>query len=165
MASYLESYAAIEERKAGNRKRLKRGVIATVCVVIVALFLYAIFKNRHQEQEVKVFLQRLENHQYQEAYRMWGCTEQTPCRDYSFSKFMEDWGPNSPHANPKNARIAVAQSCGDSTFIRLEYPKADPVPVMVDKNTDTISFAPSDWVECPGRHWHFWDFLKGLFRS
>src|SRR5690242_8045699 len=110
MASYLESYAAIEERKAGNRKRLKRGAIATVCVLIVALFLYAIFKNRHQEQQAKTFLQRLESHQCQDAYRMWGCTDQTPCRDYAFAKFMEDWGPNSPHANPKNARIAVAQS-------------------------------------------------------
>jgi hypothetical protein len=165
MPSYLDSYAAIEERKARNRKRLERSAIAIVCVAIAALFIYAIFKNRHQEQQVKIFLQLLEKQQYQDAYRMWGCTEQSPCRDYAFPKFMEDWGPNSPHANPASARIALSQSCGGSAFIRLEYPKGDPVGLMVDKSTGAISFAPSDWVECPGRHWHFWEFIKGLFRS
>jgi hypothetical protein len=165
VAGYLESYAAIEERKARNRVRLKRSAIATVCIIIVALFLYAIFKNRHQEQQVKTFLGELERHQYQDAYHMWGCSEKTPCRDYAFPKFMEDWGPNSAHAAATKARIALSQSCGDGTFIRLEFPRGEPVAVMVDKSTDTISFAPSDWVECPGRHWHFWEFIKGLFRS
>jgi len=165
MESYLESWAAIEERKARNRERLKRGAIAMVCVVVVALFLYAIFKNRHQEQQVKIFLRHLENHQYQDAYRMWGCSEQTPCRDYALPKFMEDWGPNSPYANPASARIGLSQSCGNSAFIRLEYPKAEAVGLMVDRSTEVITFAPSDWVECPGRHWHFWEFIKGLFRN
>jgi hypothetical protein len=165
MPSYLDSYAAIEERKARNRERLKRGAIATVCVVVVALFLYFIFKNRHQEQQVKIFLQHLQSRQYQEAYSMWGCTGQTPCRDYAFPKFMEDWGPNSPHANAAKARMALSQSCGNSAFIRLEYPQAEAVALMVDKNTEVISFAPSDWIECPGPHWHFWEFIKGLFRA
>jgi len=165
MGSYLDSYAAIEERKARNRERFKRGAIVTACVVVAALFLYFIFKNRHQEQQVKIFLQHLQNHQYQDAYHMWGCSDQAPCRDYALPKFMEDWGPNSPHADVANARIALSQSCGNSAFIRLEYPKAEPVALMVDKNTGVISFAPSDWTECPGRHWHFWEFIKGLFRS
>ena len=96
---------------------------------------------------------------------MWGCSDQNPCRDYAFSKFMEDWGPNSPHSNAAKARISLSQSCGNSTFIRISFPNAEPDALMVDKNTDVLSFAPSDWVECPGRHWHFWEFIKGLFRS
>lgn len=165
MAGYLESYAAIEERKARNRTRLKRSIIIGVCALVVALFLYAIFKNRHQEREVKSFLGLLQNHQYQDAYHMWGCGEKTPCRDYAFPKFLEDWGPTSPHANAANAKISLSQSCGDGAFIRLQYAHAEPVGLMVDKSTDIISFAPSDWVECPGRHWHFWEFIKGLFRG
>lgn len=165
MASYLESYGAIEERKAKNRNRLKWGAIATVSVLIVALLLYGIFRNHHQEQQVKLFLQRLQNHQYQEGYGMWGCTGQTPCRDYAFNKFMEDWGPNSPHASQANVKIDLSQTCGGSAFIRLHYPNSEGVGLMVDKSTDIISFAPSDWVECPGRHWHFWEFIKGLFRG
>ena len=164
MAGYLESYAAIEERKARNRQRLKTGTIAAVSIVIVAVVAYALFRNHHQEQVVKTFLRKLQNHQYQDAYRMWGCTEQTPCRDYAFAKFMEDWGPNSPQATESNVRIAVSQSCGNTVFIRLNNPKGEPTGLLVDRSTDTISFAPSNWVECPGRHWHFWEFIKGLFR-
>jgi hypothetical protein len=165
MASYLESYGAIEERKARNRKLLKRGLIALVCAIILGLFLYALFHNYSEEQTAKTFLQELRNHEYQQAYRMWGCTEQTPCRDYAFSKFMEDWGPNSAHANEANTKIGMSQSCGDGVLLRIDYAKAQPVLLIVDRATHTLSFAPSDWVECPGRHWHFGTFLRRLFRS
>lgn len=164
MASYLESYGAIEERKARKRKLVKRGAIALVSTVVVALLLYGIFRNYSEEQVLKTFLQRLRNHQYQDAYRMWGCSEQSPCRDYAFPKFMEDWGPSSPHANDTSAKIAVSQACGNGAFLRLDYSNGDHVGTMVDLTTKAISFAPSDWVECPGRHWHFWEFFKGLFR-
>ena len=165
MSGYLESYAAIEERKAGNRRRLKLSAIITVSTVIVAALLYGMFRNFHQEQVAKTFLRDLENHQYQEAYRMWGCSDQMPCRDYAFSKFTEDWGPNSAYAHQGAPKIALSQSCGSGTFIRLVYPKGDPVGLMVDRGTDVVSFAPSSWVECPGRHWHFWEFIRGLFRG
>jgi hypothetical protein len=164
MASYLESYGAIEEQKARNRKLWKRGLIALVCAIVVALFLYALFHNYSEERQTKAFLQDLRNHQYQDAYRMFGCTEQNPCRDYAFSKFMEDWGPNSAHANDQSVKIAMSQSCGNGVLIRLQYPKAEPVLLIVDRSTKVISFAPSDWVECPGRHWHFGTFLRGLFQ-
>lgn len=164
MASYLESYGAIEERKANNRRLLKRGAIGLVCTIVVAFLLYSVFKNYGQEQVVKTFLTRLRNHQYQDAYRMWGCSEQNPCRDYAFNKFMEDWGPNSPHADAANARLVTSQSCGNGVFLRLEYPNAEPVAVMVDRATNVMSFAPPGWSECPGRHWHFWEFFKSLFR-
>lgn len=164
MASYLESYGAIEEHKAKNRNRVKWGAITTVSVLVLGLLLYGIFRNFSQERQVKTFLAHLQNHQYQEGYRMWGCSEQTPCRDYAFPKFMEDWGPNSPHANAAATRIELSQSCGDGAFIRLHSGQGEPVGLMVDKATNVISFAPSDWTECPGRHWHFWEFIKGLFR-
>ena len=163
MASYLESYGAIEERKARNRTFVKRGLIVLVCAIAAALLLYGIFKNYHQEQVAKTFLTHLRNHEYQQAYRMWGCTEQTPCRDYTFAKFMEDWGPASSYAKASDARIALSQSCGNGVFIRMQYSN-DAAAIIVEKGTDIISFAPSGWTECPGRHWHFWEFFKSLFR-
>lgn len=164
MAGYLESYAAIEERKAQNRHRLKVGSIVTVCAVIVAFLLFIFLHNYHQERVTKTFLSDLQNHQYQQAYRMWGCTDQTPCRDYAFAKFMEDWGPNSAFASAGNTKMGLVQSCGSTTFVKLEASnKGEPVGLMVDRSTDVISFAPSGWAECPGRHWHVWEFIKGLF--
>jgi len=163
MAGYLESYAAIEERKARNRQRLKLGIILTVCALIVAAILFVLFRNYPEEQLAKTFLRDLQSRQYQQAYRMFGCSDQNPCRDYAFGKFLEDWGPNSPYADAANARIAMVESCGSSSYVRLEFPKAEPVALMVDRSTSVVSFAPSNWIECPGRHWHIWQFIKGLF--
>ncbi len=165
MGSYLESYGAIEERKARNKQILKRALIAFVCIMIVALFLYTIFKNYGPEQRVKALLADLRNHRYQTAYGMFGCTAEHPCRDYAYSKFLEDWGPNSPHANDTNARIGLSQTCGNGVLLRVDYPHAQPMLLMVDRATRVISFAPSDWSECPGRHWHFGTFLRSIFRG
>lgn len=163
MASYLEKYGALEEHRARRNRIIKISVIAVVCAVIVGLVLYALFKNFSQEQTVKAFVQHLANHEYQDAYRMFGCTEATPCRDYSFPKFMEDWGPNSGHGNAAGAKIATSQSCGNGVFIRLDFPSGEPMKLLVERNTNIISFAPSDWIECPGKHWRIGTFLRGLF--
>lgn len=164
MASYLESYGAIEERKAKNRRNVKYGLIALFCALVLGLLLYAVFHNYSEEQQTKAFLADLQNHRYQDAYAMFGCTAQNPCRDYAYSKFMDDWGPNTPHGNEANVHIALSQSCGNGVLIRLSYPSADPVLLIVDRATKGISFAPSDWIECPGRHWHFGTFLRSIFR-
>jgi hypothetical protein len=164
MASYLESYGAIEDRKAKNRAFVKWGSIGLVCLVFISLLIYGTFKNYHQEQVMNTFVLHLRNHNYRAAYAMWGCTEQNPCRDYAYSKFLEDWGLSSPHANVDGVKIGVSESCGNGVFLRLDYPNAPPVPLTVERGTDIVSFAPSDWMECPGRHWHFWEFFKGLFR-
>jgi hypothetical protein len=161
MGSYLESYGAIEDRRARNIKLIRRFAVIGVAVLVVAVVFYAIFKNFSQEQQVKTFLTQLRNRQYQDAYRMWGCTEQTPCRDYPFPKFMEDWGPESPHADASAAKIGVSQTCGNGVVIRVDYPKTEPMALFVDRESNVLSFAP--WPECPGKHWHFGAFLRSLF--
>jgi hypothetical protein len=161
MASYLESYGAVENQRARRIRLLKWVSIGVVCALFVGAVAYALFKNLGEEQQVKGFLVHLRNQEYQDAYRMWGCTEATPCRDYAFPKFMEDWGPNTPHANTAAAKISMSQSCGTGVLIRLDYPHAEPVTLWVERSTKVIGFAP--WPECPGRHWHIGTFLRGLF--
>lgn len=165
MAGYLESYGAIEERKARNRKRFKWGLIAFACAVVIGLLLYALFHNFSEDQRAKAFLQDLRAHRYQDAYAMFGCMQQTPCRDYPFSKFMEDWGPSSDHASDAGAKVGMSQTCGNGVLMRIDYPKGQPIFLIVDRSTKTLSFAPPDWVECPGRHWHFGTFLRNLFHT
>ncbi len=166
MAGYLEHYGAAEERKAKQFKRIKRVILALLAVIAVGLIGWLVwlqFRNIGQEQDAKRFLQRLRDRQYRQAYAMFGCTEKQPCPNYSFDKFMEDWGPNSEHADQANAKIGLSQSCGEHVLLRIDYPKAEPVILMVDRKTDAIGFAPPGWVECPGKHWHFWRFIQSLF--
>jgi hypothetical protein len=92
---------------------------------------------------------------------MWGCNETHPCPQYTFPKFLEDWGPKSEHAGNPTASIGLSQSCGSGVVIRLDYKGSESVPLWVERDTGVISFAP--WPECPGRHLHFGTWLKSLF--
>jgi hypothetical protein len=162
MAGYLEAYGAAEEHRARKLGVLKHVSIALVAVLVVGLVLYAIFKNHSEEHQAKTFLNLLAAHNYSAAYAMWGCTDSRPCPDYPFTKFQEDWGPKSAHADESSAHIAISQSCGTGVLIRLDYkPSEEPVALWVERDSRIISFAP--WPECPGRHLHFGAWLKSVF--
>ena len=161
MGGYLEAYGAGEERRVRRVRLLKITLIVVVCASILGAVLYAVFKNHAEERQVKTFIEALRKSDYQTAYRMWGCNESHPCRDYSFDKFMEDWGPKSAHASVGSARIGLSQSCGAGVLLRVDYQGAEPVPLWVERNGQVISYAP--WPECPGRHLHIGAWLRSLF--
>lgn len=161
MSSYLEEYGAGEEHRARRLQLLKRGGLVLLLVLVTAAVLYGVFKNYPEERQVKTFLENLQKQDYRAAYRMFGCTESHPCRDYPFEKFMEDWGPKSAHANAASAHIGMSQSCGTGVVLRLDYQGAEPVPMWVERSTHVVSFAPDP--ECRGRHLHIGAFLRSLF--
>jgi hypothetical protein len=162
MSSYLEAYGAAEQHRARVIGLMKKCSIVLAGVLAAGLILYAIFKNHAEERQAKTFLVLLGAHNYSLAYTMWGCTEAHPCPQYTFPKFLEDWGPKSGHAgDPAAASIGLSQSCGSGVVIRLDYKGAESESLWVERDTGTISFAP--WPECPGRHLHFGAWLKSLF--
>jgi len=162
MSGYLEAYGAAEEHRARRLGLLKHVSIGLVSVLVIGLILYAIFKNRSEEQRARTFLSLLDARNYAAAYAMWGCTDARPCPDYPFAKFQEDWGPQSGHADESSAHIALSQSCGTGVLIRLDYKaNEEPVALWVERDSGIISFAP--WPECPGRHLHFGAWLKSVF--
>jgi hypothetical protein len=162
MSSYLEAYGAAEQHRARMVGIVKTSSIILGCLLVVGLILFAVFRNHSEEQRTRTFLGLLNAHNYQAAYAMWGCTETHPCTGYPMSRFQEDWGPASPHANETVAHIGLSQSCGSGVLIRLDYKGAEePVSLWVEGDSRIISFAP--WPECPGRHLHFTAWLKSLF--
>jgi hypothetical protein len=161
MSSYLEAYGAAEEKRARVVRLLKITSISLVCAVLAGLILYGIFKNYSEEQRLKSFIALLQKKDYQGAYRMWGCSEAQPCPNYTFDKFIEDWGPASSHANEASAKIGLSQSCGTGVILRIDYNNAEPMAVWVERDSKIISFAP--WPECPGRHLRIGAWLKSLF--
>jgi hypothetical protein len=162
MASYLETYGAAEEQRAKRVRLIKNSAIVLGSVLLVGLILYGIFKNRSEEQQANAFVSRLQAHDYQGAYTVWGCSDAHPCKDYPFDKFLEDWGPKSAHADQSSAKIGLSQSCGSGVVIRLDYKGSEePVSLEIERSTKAISFAP--WAECPGRHLHIGAWLRSLF--
>jgi hypothetical protein len=162
MSSYLEAYGAFEQKRARVAGIFRVSFIILACALVVGLILFGIFKNHGEEQRTKTFLGLLNAGNLPAAYAMWGCTESRPCPDYPFSKFQDDWGPKSTHANEKVAHIGLSQSCGSGVLIRVDYTGAEePVSLWVERESGVISFAP--WPECPGRHLHFGAWLKSVF--
>jgi hypothetical protein len=160
MSDYLAGYGAGDEQRERKRKRI---ILGSIVVVVAAVSLYAFFHNFSEERAAKRFLENLRSHDYQSGYRMWGCTEQTPCRDYTFDRFLSDWGPKGSYPDPSKLSYGEVDSCGGGVVLGLVYPGADPAGLYVDRSTKILSFAP--WPRCPGRHWNFKSAWQNLFGS
>lgn len=149
------TYGVADERRS---RLIKRVAIWGSVALVVAVVLFLWFRNYRQEQQVKQFFSLLQQKKYQDAYAMWGCTQDHPCKYYSPDAFNEDWGPSSPFADVAAIHIEHEDNCGSGVVFDLESPKANPTGLYVDKNTDQLSFAPGP--RCPGRHLHILEFLK-----
>ena len=102
MADYLDEYGIEETRR--NRV-VKRIVLSAIAIVVVAVAAYLFLRNYKEKQAVKNFLTEVNSGQLPAAYTTWGCTATHPCRDYSYQKFLEDWG------HKKNWRITDVDGC------------------------------------------------------
>src|SRR3954449_4038654 len=105
MSGYLAGYGVGDEKR---ERRTKRIVLGSIAAIVVGGLAYVFFHNFTEERAAKRFVSELRSGQYQPAYRMGGCTEQTPCRDYSFDRFMADWGPQGVYRDPNKLGFGPA---------------------------------------------------------
>ena len=161
MAGYLDTYGAGEE----NRWRWVKTILLPVLAVsLVGTCGYLYFRTWSQEQTIKRFFAALENKDFQGAYKMW-CPTPSACKYNPFEKFEEDFGPATPYSHGSSAKIDNVDYCGDGVVFNVSYPNANPLVLVVNRDSGVIGFAPSDWERCPGRHWQFRRFFKSLFSS
>ncbi len=146
MSGYLEDYGVAEQRR---ERLIKRIVIAGVLAAAAAAGLYYQFRNFREERQIKRFLRLLENKDYRAAYTLWGCTEAHPCPNYSYQKFLEDWGPDGVHAAVSAADITRTRSCAAGIIQTLRFAEDDEVWLWVSRDDRTISYAP--WPTCAPR--------------
>jgi hypothetical protein len=158
MAGYLDSYGVVEERRG---RAIKRVVLWGAVVVLVVGGLYFGFRNWRQEQVVKHFFALLQEKKYQEAYALWGCTQEQPCKYWGPEKFNEEWGPSSPYADVSTIKVVHEDSCGNGVVFDIESPKMQPQGLFVENSSNTLSYAPE--ARCPGKHFQIWEFLKSRF--
>jgi hypothetical protein len=158
MAGYLDQYGVVDAR----RERLTKQIILWgLIAVVIGAVLFFYFRNWSEERRVNQFLDLLKQHNYQEAYRLWGCTPDTPCRYYGPDRFTQDWGPEGIYKNASDLKIEDVDACGAGVVFHFTYPGADDFGLWVERSTKNISFAPAP--RCPGPHLQLWRFIKSRF--
>ncbi|HEY2843774.1 MAG TPA: hypothetical protein VGJ09_08995 [Bryobacteraceae bacterium] len=161
MPGFLDTYGQAEQRRG---RWIARIVIAVLAVGIVGTSGYLYFRTWSQEQTVKHFLAALDSHDFQSAYKMW-CPPENPCKYNPFDKFQQDWGPGTLYSSGAAAKVDNVDYCGEGVVFNISYPNAEKLVLWVERSTNIISFAPSDWERCPGKHWQLRRFLKSLFST
>src|SRR6266550_3817800 len=117
MAGYLDRYGEGHEQRSKHRKLILAVVLG---LIVLSGGTYVWLHNRQQKTQVSHFVELLKKHDYQAAYRLWGCTETKPCPEYKFDKFMEDWGPQSKYAQIASYGIAKSKACGSGVIVTVD---------------------------------------------
>jgi hypothetical protein len=154
MGSYLQQYGEGDERRS---RIIKTIVIASLIVATLAIAAYLFFRNYPEKQVVKQFLTEVNAHQYENAYRDWGCTPSHPCRDYNYSRFMQDWGAKG--SSPW--KIASVDGCKTFVTVNVQANGAELESLAVQRGNHTLSFAPAP--ECQERQWRWKQFFQRIF--
>jgi hypothetical protein len=139
MASYLEGYGETQARRS---RKLRWLILTPIVLIILGTILYFKLRDYPEHRRAAEFLELLKKKDYKGAYALWGCTDQKPCPQYSFDRFMEDWGPNSPLKDPDKAHIAGNKGCKGGVISFVRVPGQDDVQLWVDRRTEEIGFAP-----------------------
>ena len=146
MGSYLQTYG-VEDARRGRAIKAILLIAGVLFVLVVAGYFF--FHNFPERQKVKRFLSEINAHDYKAAYAMWGCTDAHPCPQYAFNKFLEDWGPQSKHADIAAAKLAKTKSCDTGIIQFVEFPGNDEVQLWVERRDKVLGFAP--WPVCNPR--------------
>ena len=95
MAGYLDQYGVAEARREGTVKRIILAGLAVVALVGAYFLFPNVSRTWSEKRTLQGFLDKLEQKDYQGAYRMWGYKPEEPDKFYDLAKFNEDWGPKS----------------------------------------------------------------------
>lgn len=157
MAGYLEDYGVGDAQR---EKKLKWITISLVSAAVLGVILYAMFRDFKEDRRISQFRKALQQQDFKTAYTFWGCTQEVPCRDYGFDKFLEDWGPQGANAKVATASVSDSERCGNGYIVAFDTGK-DPVSLWVERDTGVLSYAP--WSACPERKLRIMKWLKMKF--
>jgi len=156
MGSYLQHYGAGEERR---NRIIKILIISGISVLILLWVLYFVFRDFSEKQTVKRFLAQLNSRQYTEAYVTWGCTASTPCPNYDYKRFLDDWGPAKKISSPW--QIASVDGCKAFVTVNVKADGSELESLGVERGTKSLMFAPAP--ECQEPKWRWKQFFSRMF--
>jgi hypothetical protein len=139
LSEFLEGYGVVDARR---ERRTWRIVILLVVLLVAGIVLYFSFRNWRENREFNAFVEFLQKKDYNSAYRLWGCDPAKPCRDYKLEKFLEDWGPQSTHADLSKMKVSKTLTCDSGIIKVMDFGGDNQVTVWVDANDRVLSYAP-----------------------
>jgi len=139
MSGYLETYGAGQEKR---ERRLKRVALVAAVVIVAGGAFYFLFRNYRETKQAERFFELLRAKNYTAAYALWGCTPATPCRDYVMARFMEDWGPESGHADLNALKITKVRGCSAGVIVEANFGGGVIENLWVDREHRQLGFAP-----------------------
>ncbi len=137
--SYLDDYGVTD---AHREKKIKRAMLALVSVVAVTGFLYFCFKNYKEEGRVREFLAALQRGDYPAAYAFWGCRVESPCPNYDYKTFLEDWGPSSTVGKVVSYRLMHSCAQGSGVVVAIELNGRQRVRLWAETKNLELGFSP-----------------------
>lgn len=138
MSGYLENYGAGEEK----RERLFKSAAAVLVLgLVLAGVGWYLLRDYKEDRQLGVFVDLLKKKDYPNAYKMWGCSVEQPCRDYNYDRFLEDWGNKGTHADASGVTVESVRTCKDGVIRRLKYPSEN-VIIFISRSDLQMSFPP-----------------------
>jgi hypothetical protein len=136
---YLAEYGQADRR---YEKIITIAGYTLLAAIVLGSVYWLFFRNWQEERRVDQFLTLLEQKSYEQAYALWGCAVEQPCPNYSYEKFLEDWGPTSP-LGPVSSHAVGRSYDQDSGVIILVNVNGRRIPnLWVEKDTRVIGFSP-----------------------
>lgn len=137
---YLGSYGTkglLAERIA------KALLIAVAAAAVLGPTYYVFFRNWREELQAKRFFELLKGREYAEAYSMWGCSVEEPCRYYPYDEFLEDWGPEGIVGVVNDFSLGRSFTQPNGVILRYAVNGVEGDPLWIERAPDKISFAPN----------------------
>lgn len=142
-SGYLSNYGVVDARR---EKRFSRTVLLIVGCVLLGTFLWFYFRTFNDERAVKDFLGMLAQKNYATAYAKFGCAPECPA--YKLDRFLEDFGEKGLLVDASQAKVTLAEPCGNTVWVSVQSPNKKELGLSVDPETRTVTFAPE--ARCPG---------------
>ena len=121
---------------------LRMAAYVLVSVILLGSFYWLFFRNWVEERHAKEFLGLIQEQNYSEAYTVWGCTEETPCKFYPYGEFMEDWGPESPLGQVTSYHLGRSYTQRGGVIVEVHINGRKQPNLWIDRDTREISFFP-----------------------
>src|SRR5262249_40730543 len=131
-------------RREQKVRQRKRALVLLLGLLVLAGAFYFWFKNYPEEKVVKGFLASLVRGDGPTAYTFWGCKVESPCPNYSYKDFLEDWGPNrsSQVGKVESYRLGMSRERGSGVVVPVVINDRIGKRLWVEKSSRVLGFAP-----------------------